>query len=132
MCVDGAVVWLSDFAKSAGFAGLLVVVAAVVAYVASTRIASKDRWWKRAEYALNMTLSSDRYERLAGLDLLSSMETRDPGERTFIRIALKWFLDRPTQDERGEHETTASAKLKPGPASRAGAQIDGLFRRLRQ
>ena len=79
-----------------------------------------------------MTLSSDRYIRLAGLDLLSSMSTRDAGERTFIRVALKWFLDLASQDAPDDTESANLAAAVPGRATRIGMRIDGFFAVLRR
>ncbi|GAB2449563.1 hypothetical protein HD599_002060 [Conyzicola lurida] len=128
-CVD----WFSDFVMSSGFAGILAVVAAVVAYAAATRNASRERWWRRAESALNMTTSADKYIRLAGLEILGSMKTRDADERTFIRVTIKWFTDEALQRPTGEEEPHDDPAPKPlGVATRAGMRIDGFFQRPRR
>ena len=117
---------------SSGFAGVLAVVAAALAYVAAVRNAARQRWWTRAEYALNMTLSSDQYVRLAALDILGSMETRDIAERTFIRVALKWFLDRALSEANLQDDaadTPAVPPVRPGLATRVGMRIDDIFTR---
>lgn len=62
--------WFLVFAQTPGFAGVLAVVAAIVAYAAAARNSKKERWWKRAEYAMNLTLSADESVQLAGLEML--------------------------------------------------------------
>jgi hypothetical protein len=125
--------WFSDFVMSSGFAGVLAVVAAVVAYRAATRNAAKERWWRRAEYALNMTTSSDKYIRLAGLEVLSSMQTRDAEERAFFRVIIKWFTDEAANRPPDAHDSHPEPRpAPPGPATRAGMRIDGFFRTPRR
>lgn len=96
--------WFWTFAQTPGFAGVLAVLAAVVAYTASTRNAKKERWWKRAEYALNLTLSGDESVQLAGLEMLDSLKSRNKREQAFIRAATNWFLD---PDGDGDHADDA-------------------------
>ena len=102
------------FAQTPGFAGVLAVLAAVIAYAASVRNAKKDRWWNRAEYALNLTLSSDESVQLAGLEMLDSLKSRDPREQEFISAATHWFLD-----------TTRHVAARPNGDSSSGNPTKG-------
>lgn len=82
-----------SFFNSAGFAGFLAVAAAVIAFYASTRNSRKERWWRRAEYALDRTLSSNEAEQLVGLAMLTTLKSRDKHEQDFIQAAADLFLD---------------------------------------
>jgi len=84
--------WFPDFAQSPGFAGCLAVVAAGIAYVATTRNSRKEQWWNRAEYALNLTLSAEDTAQIAGLEMLDALESKTKPERAFIDAATHWFL----------------------------------------
>lgn len=63
-----------------GFGGAAAVVAAIIAYFAArhqaktNRVAQrKEQWWKRAEWALKLTLSDDRELRIVGFETLQSL-----------------------------------------------------------
>jgi uncharacterized membrane protein len=123
--------WFPDFAQSPGFAGLLALVAAIVAYIASTRNASRDRWWKRAEYALDLTLSSDESTQLAGLEMLDSLESKDAREQAFIYAATQWFLRAQVPAEpSSSDEPDAPARPPAHPAARGWRAVRGILSRV--
>lgn len=121
--------WFPDFAQSPGFAGLLAVVAAVVAYVASTRNARKERWWKRAEYALDLTLSKDESEQQTGLEMLDALASRNPEEQAFIAAAIHWFLQSRVAPEPEQASEPATPPETTPPRRGVRAAIRGIFRR---
>jgi hypothetical protein len=100
--------WFPDFAQSPGFAGVLAVVAAIVAYAAATKNAKKERWWKRAEYALNMLLSDEAKVRTGGLAILGAMDG-DKEENLFIRRALGPFLEEIHDEQLAASTTTGTS-----------------------
>jgi hypothetical protein len=122
--------WFPDFAQSPGFAGCLAVVAAVIAYIATTRNARKEQWWKRAEYALNLTLSADDTTQITGLEMLDALKSNNELEQRFIEAATHWFLE-PAQEANGELDD--EAQLPPrGAISGASSALRGLFNRGRR
>lgn len=116
--MGAAVNWFLLFAQSPGFAGVLAVVAAVIAFAASARNAKRERWWKRAEYAMNLTLSADESVQLAGLEMLDSLKSRDPREQEFISAATHWFLNAAARGAEPLRELhgAASPKRRPLPS----------------
>jgi hypothetical protein len=91
--------WFPPFAQSPGFAGVLAVAAAAIAYYAAARNGRKDRWWKRAEYALNLTLSADEAVQLAGIALLETLLSKDPEEQKFITTAAAGLIPLPDSND---------------------------------
>jgi hypothetical protein len=106
--VSGVGQWLSEWASSPGFGGLAAVVAAVIAYRAAARAARaaernaaedreqreraerKSQWWKRAVWALDLTLSRRNAVRTVGyqmLDALARSEWADEHEKDVIAAA---------------------------------------------
>ena len=105
--------WISDWAQSAGFGGTAAVVAAVIAFKAATRVASaarttasedraqreraerKAQWWQRAQWALDLTLSSDTETRTVGfkvLEALADSEWAEEHEADIIAAATERVL----------------------------------------
>ncbi|KGJ72066.1 hypothetical protein GY21_17855 [Cryobacterium roopkundense] len=129
--------WFPDFAQSPGFAGCLAVVAAVIAYIATTKNARKEQWWKRAEYALNLTLAAEETTQITGLEMLDALESKTEPERAFIQAATQWFLYRgPTDVSAGpSSEARASedddAPIPTGSRARIFRVIRSFFRRPR-
>ena len=76
--------WFFEWARSPGFGGVAALIAATIAYSAARRQASlnrlaqrKEQWWKRAEWALNLSLSDDSDERTVGFRVLESLSTSE-------------------------------------------------------
>lgn len=72
--------WFWTFAQSSGFGGVAAVVAAGIAYAAVRRqtvhardAQRKEQWWKRAEWALNHTMSDDVDKRTVGYQVLTAL-----------------------------------------------------------
>lgn len=92
-----------EFLTSAGFGGLMAVVAATIAYVAARQAAkaqgSADRtaqWWARARWSLDLTLNEDPSLRKVGyemLDALGKAEWAKVHEAEFIAAATKRALE---------------------------------------
>jgi hypothetical protein len=68
------------WAQTPGFGGVAAVFAATIAFAASRYQARvqrsaqrKEQWWKRAEWALNLTLSDDPAFRELGLEMLEAL-----------------------------------------------------------
>ncbi|WP_104196239.1 hypothetical protein [Cryobacterium sp. M15] len=124
--------WFPDFAQSPGFAGCLAVVAAVIAYIATTKNSRKEQWWKRAEYALNLTLAAEETTQITGLEMLDALESKTKPERAFIEAATQWFLDPgPTRIFTGPASAPAENDDLPIPTSiraRIFGFIRGIFR----
>lgn len=119
--------WFPDFAQSPGFAGCLAVVAAVIAYTATTKNARKEQWWKRAEYALNLTLAEEETTQITGLEMLDALESKTKPERAFIEAATQWFLDKgPTGVTAGPADAVPASQVPAGqvPASTAPSADD--------
>ena len=100
----------TNFFLSAGFAGILAVVAAGIAFFASTRNSKRERWWKRAEYALDLVLSGDEGKQLVGIKMLNTLKTRDTGEADFLKAASDLILD---PDSAGVTDTDLPAENSP-------------------
>ena len=105
--------WFPDFAQSSGFAGVLAVIAAAIAYFAATRNADRGRWWSRAEYALDLTLGKDEATRLVGIEMLRSLRSSDQREQDFIKAAADLILD-PNAD--GDSTDDLIPEYEPAPA----------------
>lgn len=115
--------WFYTFAQTPGFAGLLAVVAAVIAYSGTVRNARKERWWKRAEYAMNLTLSNDESLQVAGLEMLDSLASKDAREQAFISAATRWPLG---LNGSGNDDQDPLVDLPPEfPAALPGSASDG-------
>jgi hypothetical protein len=131
--------WFPDFAQSPGFAGCLAVVAAGIAYIATTRNSRKEQWWKRAEYALNLTLAAEETTQITGLEMLDALESKSKRERLFIEAATQWFLSK----EEPAGVVSAPAGQEPpadlndeepiptGKRARIFSAVRGIFRRPR-
>ena len=72
--------WFFTWAQTPGFGGAAAVVAAVIAFMAAWRQSKvqrqaqrKEQWWKRAEWALNLTLSDDTETRTVGFQTLKAL-----------------------------------------------------------
>jgi hypothetical protein len=97
--------WLREWLLSPGFGGAAAVVAAAIAYVAARRQAEanraasrKEQWWKRAEWALNLTLSDKSENRIVGLDTLDALSRSEwvaEHEGDVIAAATEWALGEP-------------------------------------
>ncbi|TFD12873.1 hypothetical protein E3T35_06180 [Cryobacterium sp. TMT1-2-2] len=131
--------WFPDFAQSPGFAGCLAVVAAVIAYIATTKNSRKEQWWKRAEYALNLTLAEEETTQITGLEMLDALESKTEPERAFIKAATQWFLDKGLTEVSAGPADEASASEVPsaddddapiptGSRARIFSAIRGIFR----
>ncbi len=100
------------WAQSPGFGGAAAVAAAVIAFFAARGQASvqrqaerKEQWWKRAEWALNLTLSQDSDIRTIGfhtLESLSTSEYADEHEGDVIAAATERSIDQALDPELGE------------------------------
>lgn len=142
--------WFPDFAQSPGFAGCLAVVAAGIAYIATTKNARKDQWWKRAEYALNLTLAAEETTQITGLEMLDALKSKSKRELAFIDAATQWFL-KPAEATDGaagresaavenvgeqhvDEQTPTDQDEEPTPTGRRArlfSAIRGIFRRPR-
>jgi len=128
--------WFPDFAQSPGFAGCLAVVAAGVAYKATTKNARKEQWWKRAEYALNLTLTDEETTQITGLEMLDALNSKGKRERAFIEAATHWFLAKePTGAFVGapgeEPPADYDEPVATGVRARIRGAVRGIFRRPR-
>jgi len=103
--LDATLDWLREWLLSPGFGGAAAVGAAVIAFVAArrqaevNRVASrKEQWWKRAEWALNLTLSDKSENRIVGLDTLDALSRSEwaaEHEGDVIAAATEWALGEP-------------------------------------
>jgi hypothetical protein len=101
----GALDWLREWLLSPGFGGAAAVLAAVIAFLAARRQAEvnrvagrKEQWWKRAEWALNLTLSDKSENRIVGLDTLDALSRSEwaaEHEGDVIAAATEWALGEP-------------------------------------
>ena len=101
--------WLRDWLLSPGFGGAAAVLAAVIAFLAARRQAEvnrvagrKEQWWKRAEWALNLTLSDKSENRIVGLDTLDALSRSEwaaEHEGDVIAAATEWALGEPEPDD---------------------------------
>ena len=97
--------WLREWLLSPGFGGAAAVLAAVIAFFAARRQAEvnriagrKEQWWKRAEWALNLTLSDKSENRIVGLDTLDALSRSEwaaEHEGDVIAAATEWALGEP-------------------------------------
>ena len=101
--------WLREWLLSPGFGGAAAVLAAVIAFFAARRQAEvnriagrKEQWWKRAEWALNLTLSDKSENRIVGLDTLDALSRSEwvaEHEGDVIAAATEWALGEPDPDD---------------------------------
>lgn len=106
---DSTLDWLREWLLSPGFGGAAAVLAAAIAFIAArrqaevNRIASrKEQWWKRAEWALNLTLSDKSENRIVGLDTLDALSRSEwaaEHEGDVIAAATEWALGEPVDDD---------------------------------
>jgi hypothetical protein len=131
--------WFPDFAQSPGFAGCLAVLAAGLAYYGTTQNARKEQWWKRAEYALNLTLSSEETTQITGLEMLDALKSKSKREIAFIEAATQWFLNKaPTEEvfsgpagQEPPADFYDDEPTPPGRRARIYGAVRGIFRRPR-
>jgi hypothetical protein len=100
--------WFIAWVQTPGFGGAAAVLAAVVAFGAAWHQAGvqrhaqrKEQWWKRAEWALNLTLSNDSATRSVGfhtLEALSESEWAAEHEGDVIAAATDHTLDSATRN----------------------------------
>ena len=76
--------WFVPWAQTSGFGGAAAVVAALIAFGAARaqvlqqrQADRKEQWWKRAEWALNATLSDEPDIRTVGFQMLASLATSE-------------------------------------------------------
>jgi hypothetical protein len=96
--LDWAGSWFLPWAQTPGFGGFAAVVAATIAFAASRYQARvqraaqrKEQWWKRTEWALNLTLSDEIAASEIGisvLEALASSEWANEHEDDVIAAAL--------------------------------------------
>jgi hypothetical protein len=101
--IGAALGGVGQWLLSPGFGGAAAVLAAVIAYRVARRQADitlraqrKEQWWKRAEWALNLTLSDKSENREVGLstlDALSRSEWAAEHEGDVVAAATEWALD---------------------------------------
>ena len=106
---DSTLDWLREWLLSPGFGGAAAVLAAVIAFLAARRQAEvnriagrKEQWWKRAEWALNLTLSDKSENRIVGLDTLDALSRSEwaaEHEGDVIAAATEWALGEPVDDD---------------------------------
>ncbi|WP_157943939.1 hypothetical protein [Blastococcus atacamensis] len=105
--------WLGAWVQSPGFGGVAAVIAAIIAFKAATRAATaarttaaqdrlqreraerKAQWWLRAQWALDLTLSSDSETRTVGfrvLEALADSEWAEEHEGDIIAAATERAL----------------------------------------
>jgi hypothetical protein len=72
--------WFIPWAQTPGFGGAAAVAAATIAFAAARHQARvqresqrKEQWWKRAEWALNLTLDERAEVRTVGYNTLSAL-----------------------------------------------------------
>ncbi|MET4581582.1 hypothetical protein ABIE21_001072 [Conyzicola nivalis] len=130
--------WFPDFAQSPGFAGCLAVGAAGLAYHGTTKNARQEQWWKRAEYALNLTLSAEETTQITGLEMLDALKSKSKREIAFIDAATQWFLDKEAEQvfsgpavEEPPAEFYDDVPAPPGRRARILGAVRGIFSRPR-
>ncbi|GAB3399279.1 hypothetical protein GCM10027515_05420 [Schumannella luteola] len=76
--------WFFPWVTSPGFGGFAAVIAAAIAFAAARHQSAsqrqaerKEQWWKRAEWALNLTLSGESAIREVGYETLGSLSTSE-------------------------------------------------------
>lgn len=97
--LDWAGSWFVPWAQTPGFGGAAAVIAATIAFGASRYQARvqwaaqrKEQWWKRAEWALNLTLSDDSVASEIGISVLGALalsEWSNEHEEDVIAAALR-------------------------------------------
>lgn len=95
--------WFIPWAQTPGFGGAAAVVAATIAFSAARHQARvqresqrKEQWWKRAEWALNLTLDDRAEVRTVGyrtLSALAASEWASEHEGDVIAAATSKSLD---------------------------------------
>jgi hypothetical protein len=113
--------WLIPWVQTPGFGGIAAVVAAVIAFSAARHQAEtqrqaqrKEQWWKRAEWALNLTISEKSQDRTVGFQMLESLSTSEYAaehEGDVLAAATAWSLENAEQyldsfDETGDNGHT--------------------------
>lgn len=89
---------------------LAAVVALIVGLAPARRRAGADRrgqWWKRAQWALDLTLEQDPHRRAVGLAALEVLATSDlarPEEVRLLEVAWRTALTRTSEPAAGESE----------------------------
>lgn len=134
--------WLVPWAQTPGFGGAMAVLASVIAFAAARHLARiqraalrKEQWWKRAEWALNLTLDPDVDRReigLSTLEALSTSEWRAEHEadviagatviqtRTTIPLMIDSHLEQGASSEGESHEQHGAASTTLGTRPRHG------------
>ncbi|MCS5717861.1 hypothetical protein N1027_06905 [Herbiconiux sp. CPCC 205763] len=124
---DWAASWFLPWAQTPGFGGVAAVVAAMIAFAASRHQARlqraaqrKEQWWKRAEWALNLTFNDDATRSEVGIALLEALASSEwAGEHEDDVIAA--VIDHPITRPRGD--LTISQLNSSSDGRRHGDQI---------
>jgi hypothetical protein len=127
-CVPGVFAWLGSWfipwAQTPGFGGAAAVVAAIIAFIAARRQAlqqrqaeRKEQWWKRAEWALNTTLSDDPDIRTIGFQMLESLASSEYAaehEGDVIAAATDRSIDEALENESFRVGSAVDTRDQPG------------------
>jgi len=117
--------WFLEWARSPGFGGATAVVAAVIAFVGAWRqlvlqrqSQRKEHWWKRAEWALNLTIDPRPEVRDVGhtvLEALAASEWANEHEGVVIAAATARGAARlPAADQSTEEPPTSIEEFSTG------------------
>ncbi|MFB2596257.1 hypothetical protein ACEXQE_00550 [Herbiconiux sp. P17] len=135
--IDWTGSWFVPWAQTPGFGGVAAVIAATIAFAASRYQARvqrsaqrKEQWWKRAEWALNLTLSDDRTRSeigIAVLEALASSEWAGEHEDEVISAALSGPIAPPESNmilphiHWDDHERSHDARVPTDTPTEPGA-----------
>jgi hypothetical protein len=121
--VDWVGSWFLPWAQTPGFGGVAAVVAAAIAFSASRYQARvqraaqwKEQWWKRAEWALNLTLSDDSAASEIGISVLEALaasEWATEHEDDVIAAALVHSVSTPLSESNIPHVNSDDREEPP-------------------
>lgn len=121
--------WVSEWAKSPGFAGFAAVIAATLAFAGSRHQARLNAWWQRIEWALKLYTSSDSTpgQRLTGLAAIGALQRSKLATRSEQDFVTE-IIDATTLDPLGDGVEHDDLPAPDAPYDSAGyPQLDETY-----